>query len=124
MPSLIHFFLWPIAVPANLRLKQWRMFLFLFRSFLPIYSMHGAENRQHSANARKPDSLIKSLFKNRLSDSKENQYHSVLTVLSLLLVAGYNNTAYYPSYTDLQSSLTLATVSFSKNALPHPFLSL
>ena len=33
---------------------------------------------------------------------------TVLTVLSLLLVAGYNNTAYYPSYTDLQSSLTLA----------------
>ncbi len=31
---------------------------------------------------------------------------TVLTVLSLLLVAGYNNTAYYPSYTDLQSSLT------------------
>ena len=27
---------------------------------------------------------------------------TVLTVLSLLLVAGYNNTAYYPSYTDLQ----------------------
>lgn len=33
---------------------------------------------------------------------------TVLTVLALLLVAGYNNTAYYPSTTDLQSSLTLA----------------
>lgn len=33
---------------------------------------------------------------------------TVLTVLALLLTAGYNNTAYYPSYTDPQSSLTLA----------------
>lgn len=33
---------------------------------------------------------------------------TVLTVLALLLVAGYNNTAYYPSTADLQSSLTLA----------------
>ncbi len=34
---------------------------------------------------------------------------TVLTVLSLLLVAGYNNTAYSPSAVDLQSSLTLAS---------------
>lgn len=33
---------------------------------------------------------------------------TVLTVLALLLVAGYNNTAYYPSTNDIQSSLTLA----------------
>lgn len=33
---------------------------------------------------------------------------AVLTVLSLLLVVGYNNTAYYPSTADLQSSLTIA----------------
>ncbi len=33
---------------------------------------------------------------------------TVLTVLALLLTAGYNNTAYYPSSYDLQSSLTLA----------------
>ncbi|ADV44651.1 cytochrome d ubiquinol oxidase subunit II [Bacteroides helcogenes] len=33
---------------------------------------------------------------------------TVLTVLALLLIAGYNNTAYYPSSADLQSSLTLA----------------
>ncbi len=33
---------------------------------------------------------------------------TVLTVLALLLAAGYNNTAYYPSTHDLQSSLTLA----------------
>lgn len=33
---------------------------------------------------------------------------TVFAVLALLLVAGYNNTAYYPSTHDLQSSLTLA----------------
>ena len=33
---------------------------------------------------------------------------TVLTVLSLLLAVGFNNTAYYPSNIDLQSSLTLA----------------
>jgi len=33
---------------------------------------------------------------------------TVLAVLALLLVAGYNHTAYYPSSTDLQSSLTIA----------------
>lgn len=32
----------------------------------------------------------------------------VLVVLSLLLCAGWNNTAYYPSNADLQSSLTIA----------------
>ncbi len=38
---------------------------------------------------------------------------TVVTVLSLLLLAGYNNTAYYPSTADLQSSLTIANSSSS-----------
>lgn len=38
---------------------------------------------------------------------------TVLTVLALLLCAGWNNTAYYPSVTDLQSSLTLQNSSSS-----------
>jgi cytochrome d ubiquinol oxidase subunit II len=38
---------------------------------------------------------------------------SVLTVLSLLLCAGWNNTAYYPLMTDLQSSLTIFNSSSS-----------
>ncbi len=42
---------------------------------------------------------------------------TVLTVLSLLLVAGYNNTAYYPSAVDLQSSLTLANSCSSQFTL-------
>ncbi len=40
---------------------------------------------------------------------------TVLTVLALLLCAGWNHTAYYPSITDLQSSLTL------QNSCSSPF---
>ena len=40
---------------------------------------------------------------------------TVLTVLALFLVAGYNHTAYYPSVADLQSSLTL------ENSCSSPF---
>ena len=42
---------------------------------------------------------------------------TVLTVLALLLTAGYNNTAYYPSNTDIQSSLTLANSCSSQFTL-------
>ena len=42
---------------------------------------------------------------------------TVLTVLALLLVAGYNNTAHYPSTADLQSSLTLANSCSSQFTL-------
>ncbi len=38
---------------------------------------------------------------------------TVLTVLALLLTAGWNQTAYYPSLSDLQSSLTIANSSSS-----------
>ena len=42
---------------------------------------------------------------------------TVLTVLSLLLVVGYNHTAYYPSTADLQSSLTIANSCSSQFTL-------
>jgi len=42
---------------------------------------------------------------------------TILTVLGLLLVAGLNNTAYYPSLADLQSSLTIFNSSSSKFTL-------
>lgn len=42
---------------------------------------------------------------------------AVLAVLTLFLVAGYNNTAYYPSTSDLQSSLTLANSCSSQFTL-------
>ena len=38
---------------------------------------------------------------------------TVLTVLALFLLAGWNNTAYYPSTADLQSSLTIENSSSS-----------
>lgn len=42
---------------------------------------------------------------------------TVFTVLALLLVVGYNNTAYYPSTADMQSSLTLANSCSSQFTL-------
>jgi len=42
---------------------------------------------------------------------------TVVTVCILLLIAGYNNTAYYPSSTDLQSSLTIFNSSSSEFTL-------
>jgi cytochrome bd ubiquinol oxidase subunit II len=41
----------------------------------------------------------------------------VLTVLALLLCAGYNNTAYYPSNADIQSSLTITNSCSSEFTL-------
>lgn len=42
---------------------------------------------------------------------------TVVTVCSLLLTAGYNNTAYYPATPDLQSSLTIVNSSSSEFTL-------
>ena len=42
---------------------------------------------------------------------------TVLTVLSLFLLAGFNHTAYYPSTFDLQSSLTIQNSSSSQYTL-------
>lgn len=42
---------------------------------------------------------------------------TVLTVFALLLLAGFNNTAFYPSVADLQSSLTIANSSSSHYTL-------
>ena len=42
---------------------------------------------------------------------------TVLAVMALFLIAGYNGTAYYPSTTDLQSSLTLSNSCSSKFTL-------
>ena len=46
---------------------------------------------------------------------------TVLTVTALLLLAGYNNTAYYPSVADLQSSLTLSNSCSSEFTLTTMF---
>ncbi len=42
---------------------------------------------------------------------------TILTVFSLFIIAGFNNTAYYPSTFDLQSSLTIYNSSSSKYTL-------
>ena len=42
---------------------------------------------------------------------------AVLTVLALLLSCAWNNTAYYPSTADLQSSLTMANSCSSEFTL-------
>src|SRR5690606_6412408 len=42
---------------------------------------------------------------------------AVLTVTMLIFISGVNNTAFYPSVTDLQSSLTLQNASSSKFTL-------
>jgi cytochrome d ubiquinol oxidase subunit II len=42
---------------------------------------------------------------------------TILTVLSLFLIAGFNNTAFYPSSSNLQSSLTIINASSSKFTL-------
>jgi cytochrome d ubiquinol oxidase subunit II len=42
---------------------------------------------------------------------------TVLAVMSLFLIAGFNNTAFYPSSFDLQSSLTIVNASSSKFTL-------
>jgi cytochrome bd ubiquinol oxidase subunit II len=42
---------------------------------------------------------------------------TILTVFSLFLIAGFNNTAYYPSTSDLQSSLTIRNSSSSHYTL-------
>ena len=42
---------------------------------------------------------------------------TVLTVLALLLCAGWNNTAYYPSLAEMQSSLTIYNSSSSEFTL-------
>ena len=42
---------------------------------------------------------------------------TVLTVMALFMLAGYNNTAYYPSTADLQRSLTLTNSCSSRFTL-------
>jgi cytochrome d ubiquinol oxidase subunit II len=41
----------------------------------------------------------------------------VLTVFALLLLVGFNNTCFYPSTSDLQSSLTIQNASSSEYTL-------
>ena len=57
------------------------------------------------------------LYRSVFSDSHKPIWYAgsgtILTVLALLLVAGYNNTSFYPSLPDLNSSLTIRNASSS-----------
>jgi len=61
------------------------------------------------------------IYRSLMADSTKGIWSSgsgtVLVVFSLFCLAGYNNTAYYPSTFDLQSSLTIANSSSSKYTL-------
>lgn len=61
--------------------------------------------------------IISSLMKNNDKGIWWTGGGTVLTVFSLLLLAGYNNTCYYPSNYDLQSSLNIVNSSSSKFTL-------
>lgn len=65
--------------------------------------------------------VLAGIFINLFKDSKRGIWFTgvgtVLTVWMLLLSVGYNNTAYYPSTYDLQSSLTIANSSSSEFTL-------
>jgi cytochrome d ubiquinol oxidase subunit II len=61
------------------------------------------------------------VFKSLIADYTKGIWFSgigtVLAVLALFLIAGYNNTAYYPSTFNLQHSLTIYNSSSSKFTL-------
>jgi len=61
--------------------------------------------------------IIISLFKTSVKGIWPTGIGTILTVLALFLVAGLNNTAYYPSTYDLQSSLTIENSSSSHYTL-------
>jgi cytochrome d ubiquinol oxidase subunit II len=61
--------------------------------------------------------LFKGIFKKSIGAFWWVSAGTVLAVLSLFLIAGFNNTAYYPSTFDLQSSLTIQNSSSSHYTL-------
>lgn len=61
--------------------------------------------------------IISSLLKDNTKGIWTAGPGTVLTVLATLILAGFNNTAYYPSTADLQSSLTIQNSSSSHYTL-------
>jgi cytochrome bd ubiquinol oxidase subunit II len=61
--------------------------------------------------------IISTVFMNSLKGFIFAGTGTVLTVLVLFFIAGFNNTAFYPSVYDLQSSLTIQNASSSKFTL-------
>ena len=61
--------------------------------------------------------ILKALFKKAKNGIWFTGIGIILTVLALFFIAGYNNTAYYPSTFDLQSSLSIENSSSSHYTL-------
>lgn len=61
--------------------------------------------------------ILKSLFKDSTNGIWFAGLGTVITVFALFIIAGFNNTAYYPSSADLQSSLTIENSSSSRFTL-------
>ena len=65
--------------------------------------------------------VLTGIFLTLFKESRKGIWYSgvgtILTVFSVLMLAGFNNTAYYPSTYDLQSSLTIENSSSSKYTL-------
>jgi cytochrome d ubiquinol oxidase subunit II len=61
--------------------------------------------------------IYKTLFSKSIAGFWWTSAGTVLAVLSLFLIAGFNNTAFYPSTFDLQSSLTIQNSSSSHYTL-------
>lgn len=61
--------------------------------------------------------ILNDLIRNNGKGFWVTGFGTVATVLALMIIAGYNNTAYYPSMSDLQSSLTIYNSSSSKFTL-------
>ena len=65
--------------------------------------------------------ILTGIFLTLFKESRKGIWYSgvgtILTIFSVLMLAGFNNTAYYPSTYDLQSSLTIENSSSSKYTL-------
>ncbi|MFZ4401844.1 MAG: cytochrome d ubiquinol oxidase subunit II [Bacteroidales bacterium] len=61
--------------------------------------------------------IIKSIFKDSTNGIWFSGFGTIITVFTLFIIAGFNNTAYYPSLADLQSSLTIENSSSSHYTL-------
>ena len=61
--------------------------------------------------------IIKSILKDSSNGIWYSGIGTILTVFALFILAGFNNTAFYPSIYDLQSSLTIENASSSKYTL-------
>ena len=61
--------------------------------------------------------IIKSLFTTFDNAIWYSGFGTVLTVFAIFILAGFNNTCFYPSLTDMQSSLTIRNASSSHYTL-------